>query len=334
MTAPLAHADRLVVSPDGKRLFAGVGIAVRGFDVTPDALTERPALDGHTRGVSEVAFADDGRTVYTADDDDTLRVWRLEGGAFAAKRTVPGFASGFALSPDERTLIASRFSFSLWDAAGMKKRTKQYDHHTHGPVRQSLSADGRWLARASWNPALSLYDLSGPEPREHVVLKELADKRSVKSVAVSPDGAYLAAATDRNYEGEPVALWRIEEKGLRPVAFPYLTGTHVRFSPDGKTLAVAGGGTVTLVDMTTSAPADRLKISPESRGSELKVYFSPDATRLVTVAEGDVRVWDAADGRKLAGWSLPHAASVAIAPDGRHVAVGNANGTAWVLRMP
>ena len=40
-------------------------------------------------------------------------------------------------------------------------------------MRQSLSADGRWLARASWNPALSVYDLAGPEPREQRVAHSL-----------------------------------------------------------------------------------------------------------------------------------------------------------------
>ena len=319
LAAPLAQADALALSPDGKRVYAGVGVAVRGFDITADGWGERPPLAGHT--------------LYTADDD-VLRVWGLEGGAFAERRAVAGFASGFLVSPDERTLIASRFSFSLWDAAGLKKRTRNLDPHSHGPVRQSLSADGRWLARASWNPALSVYDLAGPEPREHAVLKELTGSRSVHSVAVSPDGAFVAAAIDQHNEGEPVLLWRVTEKGLRPVAFPYLTGDHVGFSPDGKTLAVAGGGAVTLIDLTTPAPAERLRIATDVRGSDLKVFFSPDAARVVTVGGGDVRVWDATDGRPAARWSLPHAASVALAPDGRHVAVGNTNGTVWVLRLP
>jgi WD40 repeat protein len=317
-------------------MYAGVGIAVRGFDVTPDGWHERRPLAGHTAGIADVGFAADGRTLYSADDTELLRVWSLGNRAFAEAGGATGFADRFLLSPDERTLIASKFSFSLWDAAGLRKRSKNYDHHSHGPVRQSLSADGRWLARASWNPALSVYDLGGGEPREHAVLKELGDSRSVRSVAVSPDGALVAAAFDQNNDAEPVLLWRVVEKGLRPVAFPYLSGSYVQFSPDGRTLAVADNRTVTLIDLTLPAPAARLKLPLDDRGSggNLKVTFSADGTWVVTVGGRTVTVWDAVAGRKVVGWSLPHAAAVALAPDGRHLAVGNTNGTVWVLRLP
>src|SRR5262249_44829283 len=155
-----------------------------------------------------------------------------------------------------------------------------------------------------WNPALSVYDLGGPEPREHAVFKDLGKNRSVSSVAVSPDGAYVAAALDRNREGEPILLWRIGGKGRRAGAVPPPAGSHVRFAPDGKTLAVAGRGTVTLIDLATSAPAERLKLTLEERGggSDPKVLFSADGARVVAVGGRAVTVWDAADGRKVAGW--------------------------------
>jgi WD40 repeat protein len=336
VAAPLAQAGAFAFSPDGKQLYSGIGIAVRRFDVTPDGWRELRPLTGHTDGITDVGFAADGRTLYSTDNSETLQVWSLENGAFSQKQAVTEFADRFLLSPDERTLVASKFSFSLWDAAELKKRTKNFDHHSHGPVWQSQSADGRWLARASWNPALSLYDLGGFEPREHALLKELGSNRSVRSVAVSPDGAFVAAALDQNHEGEPVILWRVTDKGLQQVAFAYLTGSYLRFSPDGKTLAVGDAGSVTLIDLTTPAPAERLRLTLEQRGWgwDQQVLFSADASRVVTVSRRTVTVWDAADGRKVAEWLLPHATAVALAPDHRHLAVGNTNGTVWVLRLP
>src|SRR5262249_11556200 len=111
VTGELSHADALAFSPDGKRVFVGIGAAVRGFDVTADGWRERRPLSGHTHRVSDVGFAADGRTLYTTDDVETLRVWSLENAAFAEKRWVTGFADRFLVSPDERTLIASKFSF-------------------------------------------------------------------------------------------------------------------------------------------------------------------------------------------------------------------------------
>jgi WD40 repeat protein len=286
--------------------------------------------------VTGLAFAADGRSLYSADDAEVLRVWAVENGAFVEKQAVGGFADRFLLSPDGGTLVASKFSFSLWDVAGPKKRTKNFDHHTHGPVHQSLSADGRWLARGSWNPALSLYDLSGPEPRPHAVIKELGENRSVRSVALSPDGTTLVVAPDQQNDPEPILVWRVTDKGLQKLAFPYVTGELVRFSPDGKTLAVGDRRSVALVDLTqpASPTRHRLPFGDDGWGWNLDVQFSPDGTRLVTTRERMVTLWSA-DGKKLASWDTPAGVgAVAFDPAGRHLAVGNANGTVWVLRLP
>jgi WD40 repeat protein len=337
VAGPLAAARDLALTADGKRVYAGIGVAVRGFDATPEGWRERRPLAGHSAGLTGLEFSPDGRTLYSADDAEDLRVWALERGAFVGKKAVGGFADRFLMTPDGGTLIASKFSFSLWDADGPARRTKTFDHHSHGPVAQSLSADGRWLARGSWDPALSLYDLAGPEPRAHAVVKVLGSNRSVRSVALSPDGRLMAVAPDQNNDPEPVGIWAVTDQGLRPLAFPYTVGDRVRFSPDGKTLAVASRQAVVLLDLARPAPAERLRLplGEEGRGADLDVMFSPDGSRVVTARDRAVAAWDAVDGRKVAGWQLPAAVNAAaLAPDGRHLAVGNPNGTVWVLRLP
>jgi hypothetical protein len=45
-------------------------------------------------------------------------------------------------------------------------------------------------------------------------------------------------------------------------------------------------------------------------------------------------VWDTASGKALHTWDWPLACqAVAFAHDGKHLAVGNANGTVYVLRL-
>jgi len=56
---------------------------------------------------------------------------------------------------------------------------------------------------------------------------------------------------------------------------------------------------------------------------------------VITVRERTVNVWNVSDGKKLGQLELPTTPqSAVLAPDGRHLAVGNKNGTVWVLRLP
>jgi WD40 repeat protein len=51
--------------------------------------------------------------------------------------------------------------------------------------------------------------------------------------------------------------------------------------------------------------------------------------------DGRVILWDTIAGTRLAGWQFPgRVDAVAFANDGRHIAVGNASGTIYILRLP
>jgi WD40 repeat protein len=65
------------------------------------------------------------------------------------------------------------------------------------------------------------------------------------------------------------------------------------------------------------------------------VACSPDGATVVTASQdGQIILWNMAGRRlwerRLAGW----VAGLAFASDGRHVATANANGTAYILRLP
>ena len=70
-------------------------------------------------------------------------------------------------------------------------------------------------------------------------------------------------------------------------------------------------------------------------GAVRSVGFLPGGKALLSAGEdGQVILWSARTGETLWDWQLPGAVSaVAAAPDGRHIATANSNGTVYVLRV-
>ena len=65
------------------------------------------------------------------------------------------------------------------------------------------------------------------------------------------------------------------------------------------------------------------------------VAFAPDGQTLASAGPtGRLMLWQTATGQKLREWQLPGTIlRVEFTPDGRHLALGNANGTVYVLRL-
>jgi WD40 repeat protein len=70
-------------------------------------------------------------------------------------------------------------------------------------------------------------------------------------------------------------------------------------------------------------------------GAVRALDFLPNGKALLSAdEEGLVVLWDAATGDTVWDWQLPGAVSgVAAAPDGRHFATANSNGTVYVVRL-
>jgi WD40 repeat protein len=138
-----------------------------------------------------------------------------------------------------------------------------------------------------------------------------------------------------NEEGDLLRMWRVTAKGLVPLAFPWVKTDQVRFSPEGKTLATSDYSGVALWDLTAPVPRERAKLPWLGTGYYQRFRFDATGARLASWSGSKLAVWDTTTGKQLHVWDWPgeiHA--VAFAHDGNHLAVGNGNGTIYVLRLP
>jgi WD40 repeat protein len=100
--------------------------------------------------------------------------------------------------------------------------------------------------------------------------------KRVETLAFRPDGQLLASAS---YQGQVVKLWRPDgtPAGRVSVGFPVY---DLAYSPDGQTLAVANGLTVTLY-----GPGETLHLSSGTGGGRT-VAFRPDGQAVAVVIGG------------------------------------------------
>jgi WD40 repeat protein len=308
---------------------AGGDGTVRLWSVSGRA--EITSLRDHAGPISSVTFLDDPRHLATGGYDKTVKIWDVESRVLRSTLTGHTAAvSSLSYSPAERILASGSHdnSVRLWDPMTSKELGTLAGHV--GPVMSvAFALDGKTLAVGAsagdeqpgqlklWNPATR---------NERTTL--LGHKDVVAAVAFAPDGRTLASGSGDG----TIRLWEPFLGLQRGVLDDKAFIMALAISPDSKTLASADyGKTVRLWNVT--AREERTSYPGQSAACKALAY-SLDGKLLAALQEdGKVIVWNTANGDKKE-WHLPGpAGGIAFAPDSRHLATANFNGTIYILRV-
>ncbi|MBV9958469.1 MAG: PD40 domain-containing protein, partial [Acidobacteria bacterium] len=149
---------------------------------------------------------------------------------------------------------------------------------------------------------------------------------AVLSVAVSPDGQYVASGGMDHL----VKLWRVSDGSLVATMSGHFDKVNaVAFSPDGQTLASASHDRSIKL---WSVPSGSLVRTMGSTEFILSLAFSPDGQWIVTgggYSSNALKYWRLSDGVNTSIYqdSAGQFNAVAYAPNGQMLAAGRANGT-------
>lgn len=183
-----------------------------------------------------------------------------------------------------------------------------------GPVRaMALSPDGRWLVTAGPGH-LQAQSVDGE-------LRDLGSRHHelyMHAVAFSADGRWLAATCEEMaaclYDA---ATWQM----VKPLPRGDGEITSLSFGGGGRVLATGrrGAGGVGLYAVPGGDALAPLSADTASQGSTLG--FSADGRRIAVVSGNQVALWDFSTRKRLGQTSGEFGMSIAMSPDGRHVAV-------------
>jgi eukaryotic-like serine/threonine-protein kinase len=323
----------IAFSPDGTRLATGgADGTVRLWDIVQSADRAAISPPGSEKRWSITDLSPDGRSL-AAFAHGSVELWdtatrRMRGSPIEREEV---FNSRPNWSADGERMYLGDFGKD----AGMRVRVidtasgqvvgKFGVNDEGGDYSVALSPDDKWFVYAGPERTIRVRDArAGVETR---TIPGLSD--DVQALTFNPDGTRLLSV---DLSGN-LRLWDFATG--REVAATTLTGglyvRKIRFSRDGKHLAVAGTirplqtGYVRILDAETAREVWSLK------GHSLRVDdadFTPDGLRLATASlDQTVRIWDLSTGQEILKWNeAKRCCAIRFVSDGRRLIGATSDG--------
>src|SRR3989449_4361221 len=347
----LFGATRLVFSPDGRLLATTTfrSSTVKLWDTT-NGRELRNLSSGSQNAMSMspvVAFSRDSHLIAAATSNNAVKIWDVVTGSQV--QTLSGSQGSFlsaigvyfvGFSADSRRLVSGSDSIRIWDVATgqvlreLSRGSLNSSSFTGGEGGLALSPDGVQLAGVvsdGSRPQIQIWDLN---TGREIPAGQLPEKE-INSIELSftADGRLLAAGI----VGKRLKVWDVtgkaSERELGPTAQDY---SLVKFSRDGRLLALSEGYTVKLWDVTTGRELPPLKVPNTGLVLEqggVFASFSDDGRKVATGGFGaQTLVWETETGKQLLQMKgrSNMAYEVAFSADGTQLLSGGH--TRWDLR--
>ena len=334
-----ASVNSVVFSSDGENLVTGLGdntvkiwqasdgTMIKSFEGHKEDTTKKDEGDPE---ITSVAISPDGSIVAAGSTDGTVSMWQIsDGNLINTLENHTLYVSSVFFSPDGQALFSAS-----WDGTVRMMNVSDGEliraFGGNRVIDAVLSVDDKILASYDQGFFASKGNLILWDVESGKKLQTITDESfDVTSIAISPDGKYVAAAR----EDYSVKLWDtssgegiINLEDLQPDGTYYLSRFVVTFSPDSQSVLLAGRD-VTGIWNVTSGSLLQNKVTQSQ-----PVYYialSPDQKALASVEGTVVFVREISDAKLIPFQDDVYTSgNVTFSPDGTTVAVGLFDGSA------
>jgi WD40 repeat protein len=263
ITGAMYDVTGLAFSPDGKLIAGADSHGVVTLWDTTAAIIQRE-FKGHKGWATVVVFSPDGRTIATGDHGNTVRLWDVHTGNEGRKMTGTNpmaHVAALVFSPDGQTLFSAGSDHAIrqWDvASGKAVRVMQGTQGPNGPDDSfghtsvvsslALSRDGRRLVSGSYDHTIRVWETATGRTCRIVKSSNRTLNSAVRTVALSPDGSLLAAASEEDGRRNLIDVWDLNSRRqLAPLSGHTGQVTVLAFTPEGRRLASVSTDTTGLL---------------------------------------------------------------------------------------
>ncbi len=299
-----AVVQALAFSPDGRRLAsAALDGTLRVWDVTTRRETFTLRLPNNAKDVWQVVFSPSGESLAVLDETQEVKLLDpATGGILKKLAGHQGAINSVAFSKDGRTIITGAWdnTIRMWDAAphppqktsqslpaGLRL-TSQRSH------MYSLSPDGRHLLTVFTNNTFSIWNT-----RTFVEsIRYSLPGTNIEQEALAPGGNVAAFALEAgaSKHGLDIVIWDIRSgrERIRPILIATNGAGRMRFSPDGKQLAVSSWPHFYVFDVGAGNQTHHFRFDlPGIFDLVGGTAFSPDGARVAAATHrGWVYIWE------------------------------------------
>ena len=340
-------ATRLVFSPDGRLLATGTfrSNTIKLWETATNRKLRDLSSSGQTASglAPSIAFSRDGRLIAASAADNSIKVWDVNSGREVQTLIGPqgtvtaGFGVYFIGFASDNRLVSVSDTARVWDLnTGREVRTFELSSPGSGysstEAGMALSPDGTQFVMLDEDaePQARVIDLSSGREVRRV---KLSDKRvDTISFTFAPDGRVLAAGVVE----KRLKLWDVTAKKEQELAQTTKDFSQIKFSRDGRLLALSENYVVKIWDVASGRELTQLKV-PNSGAfvsqADAFMAFSEDGKRIATGGfDTDTIIWETETAKRVSNLTgrTNMAYSVAFSADGTQLSSGGR--TRWDLR--